>query len=278
MEVNLENILSRDCSSLSRDDLESSSMRRRRPCCGCRGRSRVKAGAGGEQKQRPRRAQPCRFGVRAAAAARGRGGRLGGRWARTRAPRICGGGGGGGSDTVAARLGFLPPVLPAAACRGRRRGPGRPRPGRPCGGAPDATGAGVGPAAAALRGLGAPAPRAPVSARRRPSVLFLWWKCNADCVGQRGHSRLYTVFRGLSSGTDLEACYVSICDKSTPEEQTGAQAIKSQWVKKRPAVSCGCARVRKEEMRSGGKLRPEHLILSGAESFPPVMVWIGGIP
>ena len=46
MEVNLENILSRDCSSFSRDDLESSSIRRRRPCCGCRGRSRVKAGAG----------------------------------------------------------------------------------------------------------------------------------------------------------------------------------------------------------------------------------------
>lgn len=45
--MSLENILSRDCSSFSRDDLESSSMRRRRPCCGCPGRSRVKAGAGG---------------------------------------------------------------------------------------------------------------------------------------------------------------------------------------------------------------------------------------
>lgn len=45
--MSLENILSRDCSSFSRDDLESSSMRRRRPCCGCPDRSRVKAGAGG---------------------------------------------------------------------------------------------------------------------------------------------------------------------------------------------------------------------------------------
>lgn len=40
MEVNLENILSRDCSSRCREDLESSSMRRRR-------RSRVRAAYGG---------------------------------------------------------------------------------------------------------------------------------------------------------------------------------------------------------------------------------------
>lgn len=65
MEVNLENILSRDCSSLSRDDLESSSIRRRRPCCGCRGRSRVKAGAerGGRAEGR-RRPGPAASGVR----------------------------------------------------------------------------------------------------------------------------------------------------------------------------------------------------------------------
>ncbi|XP_041599260.1 alanine and glycine-rich protein-like isoform X2 [Vulpes lagopus] len=73
MEVNLENILSRDCSSLSRDDLESSSIRRRRPCCGCPGRSRVKAGAG--TGGGPRRGP--------GAAAGGAGGRAGG----------CGGGG-----------------------------------------------------------------------------------------------------------------------------------------------------------------------------------------
>ncbi|XP_074401378.1 uncharacterized protein LOC141729705 [Zonotrichia albicollis] len=40
MEVNLENILSRDCSSRCREDLESSSIRRRR-------RSRVRAACGG---------------------------------------------------------------------------------------------------------------------------------------------------------------------------------------------------------------------------------------
>ncbi|XP_064519484.1 uncharacterized protein LOC135418258 [Pseudopipra pipra] len=40
MEVNLENILSRDCSSRCREDRESSSMRRRR-------RSRVRAACGG---------------------------------------------------------------------------------------------------------------------------------------------------------------------------------------------------------------------------------------
>lgn len=60
MEVNLENILSRDCSSLSRDDLESSSIRRRRPCCGCRGRSRVKAGAGREGRAEGPRQGPSR--------------------------------------------------------------------------------------------------------------------------------------------------------------------------------------------------------------------------
>ncbi|XP_044896657.1 translation initiation factor IF-2-like [Felis catus] len=75
MEVNLENILSRDCSSLSRDDLESSSIRRRRPCCGCRGGSRVKAGAGGEDEQRAEAGPgPAASGVC------GRRGGSGGRW------------------------------------------------------------------------------------------------------------------------------------------------------------------------------------------------------
>lgn len=133
MEVNLENILSRDCSSLSRDDLESSSIRRRRPCCGCRGRSRVKAGAG-RGAQAEGRSGPGR----AASGVSPRRGGSGGRWDVAGgeegvprglwAPRRSGGGGGGsGSDTVAAPLKLLPPALPAAACRGRRRGPGRPR-------------------------------------------------------------------------------------------------------------------------------------------------------
>lgn len=74
IEVNLENILSRDCSSLSRDDLESSSIRRRRPCCGCRGRSRVKAGAErrgrAEGRRRPGRPlQVCAGGAAARAGA-----------------------------------------------------------------------------------------------------------------------------------------------------------------------------------------------------------------
>lgn len=158
IEVNLENILSRDCSSLSRDDLESSSMRRRRPCCGCRGRSRVKAGAGrggrAEGRRRPGRPlQVCAGGAaaRAGGRARGRGGRGGRRRARTWAPRRSGGGSGGsGWDTVAAGVGLLPPAFPAAACRGRRRDPGRPGPGCPAGRRPDAAGAGE-----ARRGRGA---------------------------------------------------------------------------------------------------------------------------
>lgn len=66
--MSLENILSRDCSSFSRDDLESSSMRRRRPCCGCPNRSRVKAGAGGPGRG-------AEGGGRAGGAAAGLGGR-----------------------------------------------------------------------------------------------------------------------------------------------------------------------------------------------------------
>ncbi|XP_034345375.2 uncharacterized protein LOC117698048 [Arvicanthis niloticus] len=131
MDVSLENILSRDCSSFSRDDLESSSMRRRRPCCGCPGRSRVKAGAGGPGRgaegggRRPggRRGGSDR-------SARGRGGRLRGRSAAIGAPRS--------SAAAAARtrwqeLGLfrlLCPSLPAGGAgaargstslRGRRR-------------------------------------------------------------------------------------------------------------------------------------------------------------
>lgn len=59
MAVNLENILSRDCSSRSRDDLESSSMRRRRPCCGCPGRSRVRPGRAGQGRRAGRAAGPA---------------------------------------------------------------------------------------------------------------------------------------------------------------------------------------------------------------------------
>ncbi|XP_031508439.1 uncharacterized protein LOC108580473 [Papio anubis] len=147
MEVNLENILSRDCSSLSRDDLESSSIRRRRPCCGCRGRSRVKAGAGrGGPAEDRGRAWPGRF--RCALAARrlwrapGRGGGEEGVRLGLGAPGSSGGG--SGWDTVAARLRFLPPALPAAACRGRRRGPGRPGQACPAAGPLDAAGAGRG--------------------------------------------------------------------------------------------------------------------------------------
>lgn len=146
MEVNLENILSRDCSSLSRDDLESSSIRRRRrPCCGCRGRSRLKAGAGAEDEQRAAAgpARPLRVcaGPRQLRRVLGPGGRRGGRSARASGPRDAPAAavGHGGS-----RRGFLPPALPAAACRGRRRRPGRSWPGRSCGGAARRRGGGRG--------------------------------------------------------------------------------------------------------------------------------------
>lgn len=125
--MSLENILSRDCSSLSRDDLESSSMRRRRPCCGCPGRSRVKAGAGGlgrgaEGGGRAGGAA-ARLGGRGAAAGGSEDARLG-----LGAPRS--------SAAAAARTRWqearaLPAAVPAAACRGRRCIPGKPRPRRP---------------------------------------------------------------------------------------------------------------------------------------------------
>lgn len=116
----------------------------------------------GRTSRGPRRAGPAASGVlgrRGGSGGRGdvAGGEEGvprGLWA----PRRSGGGGSGsgfgsGSDTVAARLGFLPPALPAAACRGRRRGLGRPPPGQadPVAGRPDAAGAGEAP-----RGRGPP--------------------------------------------------------------------------------------------------------------------------
>lgn len=122
MDVSLENILSRDCSSFSRDDLESSSMRRRRPCCGCPGRSRVKAGAGGELRTEAEREARRRWG-------RGEhGGRLRGHSAGTRDPKELGGGGGGGgvSGHGGRRLGLFRQRCPprpaggAGAARGSR--------------------------------------------------------------------------------------------------------------------------------------------------------------
>lgn len=121
--MSLENILSRDCSSFSRDDLESSSMRRRRPCCGCPGRSRVKAGAGGElrtEAEREARRLEEREGRRE------RGGRLRGHSAGTRGPAELDGGGGGGSGHGGRRLGLFRQRCPprpaggAGAARGSR--------------------------------------------------------------------------------------------------------------------------------------------------------------
>ncbi|XP_047282080.1 translation initiation factor IF-2-like [Homo sapiens] len=157
MEVNLENILSRDCSSLSRDDLESSSIRRRRPCCGCRGRSRVKAGAGrGGRAEDRGRAWPGRF--RCARAARrlrrapGRGGRRGGRSARTRGPEKL---------RRRHRLGHGGSPARVPSPRSARRGlqgappqPGEARPGLPCGGAARRRGGGGRAEASASRGAG----------------------------------------------------------------------------------------------------------------------------
>lgn len=123
IEVNLENILSRDCSSLSRDDLESSSIRRRRPCCGCRGRSRVKAGA-----ERRGRAEGRRRPGPAASGVRGRRGGSGGRCDVA-----------GGEESVA--RGLRPRDAAAAAAAARTRwqpGSGSFRllfPPRPAGGA-----------------------------------------------------------------------------------------------------------------------------------------------
>lgn len=119
MDVSLENILSRDCSSFSRDDLESSSMRRRRPCCGCPGRSRVKAGAGGPGRG-------AEGGGRAGSAAA----LIGGRGAAA-----------GGSEVV--RLQSGPPRSSAAATRTRWQELGLfrlPCPPRPAGGADAARG------------------------------------------------------------------------------------------------------------------------------------------
>lgn len=143
----------------------------------------------GRTSRGPRRARPGRFRCERAARrlrrARRRGGRRGGRSARTLGPRRSSGGGSGfgsgsgsgpGLDTVAARLGFLPPALPAAACRGRRRGLGRPPPGQadPAAGRQEAAGAGEAPRGRGRPGVGSRAwALPPQSPAGTPSCLRL---------------------------------------------------------------------------------------------------------
>lgn len=137
MEVNLENILSWTAAA-SPGRPESSSIRRRRPAAAPPGplQSEGRCGAGRDEQGRGA-GRPGRFRcVRAARRlrrARRRGGRRGGRSGADSGPRDAPAAvapapaSALASDTVAARLGFLPPALPAAACRCAAAAWGGPR-------------------------------------------------------------------------------------------------------------------------------------------------------